>query len=56
MKGDHNGDGKVTELDALAALKISVKLLTEDLILDMDGNSKVTAADARLILKQALGK
>ena len=56
MKGDYNGDGKVTELDALAALKMSVKLLTEDLILDMDGNGMVTAADARLILKQALGK
>ena len=55
-KGDYNGDGRVTEVDALAALKISVKLLPEDLNLDMDGNGKVTAADARLILKQALGK
>jgi hypothetical protein len=55
-KGDHNGDGRVTELDALAALKMSVKELPEDLNLDMDGNGKVTAADARLILKQALGK
>jgi hypothetical protein len=55
-KGDYNGDGRVTELDALAALKMSVKFLTEDLNLDMDGNGKVTAADARLILKQALGK
>jgi hypothetical protein len=35
---------------------MSVKFLTEDLNLDMDGNGKVTAADARLILKQALGK
>ena len=56
MKGDHNGDGKVTELDALAALKMSVKLLQEDPSLDEDGNGKVTAADARLILKKALGK
>ena len=56
VKGDYNGDGKVTELDALAALKMSVKLLPEDLILDMDGNGKVTAEDARLILKKALGK
>jgi hypothetical protein len=57
VKGDYNGDGKVTELDALAALKMTVKLLTEDLNLDMDGNGKVTAEDARLILKQAvLGK
>ena len=56
VKGDFNGDGKVTELDALAALKMSVKQLPEDLALDMDGNSKVMAADARLILKKALGK
>jgi hypothetical protein len=56
VKGDYNGDGKVTELDALAALKMSVKLLPEDLSLDVDGTGKVTAEDARLILKQALGK
>jgi len=54
--GDYNGDGKVTELDALAALKMSVKLLEQDLDLDMDKNGKVTAEDARLILKMALGK
>jgi len=54
--GDYNGDGKVNELDALAALKMSVKLLEEDLDLDMDKNGKVTAEDARLILKQAVGK
>ena len=55
-KGDYNGDGKVTELDALAALKMSVKQLTVILTLDMDGNGKVTAEDARLILKKAVGK
>jgi regulation of enolase protein 1 (concanavalin A-like superfamily) len=54
LKGDYNGDGKVTELDALAALRMSVKLLAEDLILDMDNDGKVTAEDARLILKQAV--
>jgi len=56
LKGDYNGDGKVTEVDALAALKMSVKLLTQDLTLDMNGDGKVTAEDARLILKKALGK
>jgi len=56
VKGDYNSDGKVTELDALAALKMSVKQLTVVLTLDMDGNGKVTAEDARLILKKALGK
>jgi hypothetical protein len=56
VKGDYNGDGKLTEMDALAALKMSVKLLTEDLTLDLDGNGKITAEDARLILKKAVGK
>ncbi len=50
LLGDYNGDGLVTELDALAALRMSVKLLTEDLILDMDQNGRVTAEDARQIL------
>jgi len=51
---DYNGDGRVTELDALAALKMSVKLLEEKLKLDVDKNGKVTAEDARLILKKAV--
>ncbi|MBN1189961.1 MAG: hypothetical protein JXA46_09425 [Dehalococcoidales bacterium] len=54
LLGDYNGDGRVTEVDALAALRMSVQLLAEDLIVDMDQNGKVTAEDARLILKQAL--
>ncbi|MCD6567956.1 MAG: hypothetical protein J7K94_04380 [Dehalococcoidia bacterium] len=54
LKGDYNGDGKVTELDALAALRMSVNLLVENLILDMDNDGKVTAEDARLILEQAV--
>lgn len=52
--GDYNGDGKVTEVDALAALKMSVGLLKTDLILDIDKDGKITAEDARLILKQAI--
>ena len=57
VKGDYNGDGKVTELDALAALKMSVGSLSPvNLNLDLDGNGKVTAEDARLILKKAVGK
>ena len=54
MHGDYNGDGRITELDALAALKMSVKLLAEDLILDMDQNGRVTAEDARRILSIAV--
>lgn len=54
LLGDYNGDGRVTELDALAALRMSVKLLEEDLILDMDKDGRVTADDARLILVLAV--
>ncbi|MBS3735410.1 MAG: DUF4214 domain-containing protein [Phycisphaerae bacterium] len=53
--GDWNGDGKVTSLDALAALKMSVGKLKEDLILDVDNDGKVTAKDARLLLGSAVG-
>jgi len=56
LKGDYNGDGKLSEVDALAALRMSVKLLAQDLTLDMNGDGKLTAEDARLILKKALGK
>jgi len=54
LLGDYNGDSRVTEVDALAALRMSVKLLAEDLIVDMNQDGKVTAEDARLILKQAV--
>jgi len=56
IKGDYNGDGKLTELDALAALKMSVSQLSKDLNLDMDGDGKVTAKDALAILRMAVGK
>jgi hypothetical protein len=56
VKGDYNGDGKVTELDALAALKMYLGLMPMDLNLDMNGKDKVTPEDARLILKIAVGK
>jgi len=55
MKGDYDGDGKVTAKDSLAALKMSVGALPEDLNLDMDGDGKVTAEDGRRILAGALG-
>jgi len=52
--GDSNGDGVLTELDALAALRMSVDLLAEDLILDMDQDGRVTAKDALAILSIAV--
>ena len=57
LKGDYNGDGKVTELDALAALKMSAKSLKPvDLIVDMNNDGLVKAEDALAILKIAVGK
>ncbi|NQT72095.1 MAG: hypothetical protein HQ553_04915 [Chloroflexi bacterium] len=52
--GDSNGDGVLTELDALAALRMSVNLMEEDLILDMDQDGRVTAKDALVILSIAV--
>ncbi|MBI4289518.1 MAG: carboxypeptidase regulatory-like domain-containing protein, partial [Chloroflexi bacterium] len=55
VKGDYDGDGRLTAKDALAALKMSVKDLPEDLNLDMDNDGKISAEDARRILAAALG-
>ncbi|MBX3417166.1 MAG: hypothetical protein KF851_06150 [Pirellulaceae bacterium] len=38
--------------DALKALRMSVKLLPEDLVLDVDENGQITSNDARVILKR----
>jgi hypothetical protein len=42
----------LTTEDALKALRMSVKLLPEDLRLDVDKNGQVTSNDARIILKR----
>lgn len=52
--GDNNGDGVLTELDALAALRMSVDLMEEDLVLDIDQDRRVTAKDALAILSIAV--
>ena len=54
-KGDYNSDGKLTALDALSAIKMSVGKVPEDLALDVDGSGSVTAMDARLILQSSVG-
>ena len=59
LKGDVDGDGKVTAADARKALRASAKLeeLTEEerAVADINGDGKVTAADAREILKESAG-
>ena len=49
-QGDYDGDRSLTPRDALAALQISVGDRAEDLNLD----GRVTAEDARLILREAV--
>jgi hypothetical protein len=54
VPGDVDGDGRLTELDALAALQMSVRLIPERLTLDVDGNQQVTSRDATIILQRAV--
>lgn len=53
--GDCDGNG-VTELDALCALEMSVRLLLPNPLVDMDGNGVVDSRDAVLILQRAVNK
>ncbi len=53
IAGDINGDGKVTDGDALLALKMSVGLKKKDMAADMNGDKKITPDDAAEILKKA---
>ena len=58
-KGDGNGDGQVTAMDARLALRYvaGLETLTNEQIrtLDLDGNAKLTAIDARMILREVAG-
>lgn len=59
LMGDVNGDGAVTEYDALLTLRRSAGLETfteaQNKAADMDGDGKITAADAREILRKSAG-
>ena len=48
-KGDGNEDGKLDGKDWRDALRMSVKLLAEDIRYDMDGDRRITSTDAKLI-------
>jgi hypothetical protein len=54
-KGDWDGDGDLTVLDALSALQMAVDKRPEDLALDINNDGRVTSLDARNILKIAVG-
>ena len=53
---DVNGDGEITSVDALMALKMSVGRLDVDLRADMDGDGVVSAYDAYRILMLSTGE
>lgn len=59
LKGDANGDGKVSAVDARVVLRYSAgltELSAEQLKnLDMNGDDKVTAIDSRAILQMSAG-
>ena len=52
-KGDVNGDGEITSVDALMALQMSVGKLEPDMVADMNDDGKVLANDALEILNIA---
>lgn len=52
--GDINGNGIVDAGDALSALKMSVGLEPQNMILNVDKKDQVTSNDARLLLQMAV--
>ena len=61
VKGDNDGDGRITASDARLALRCAVGLETFEpgsaqfIASNVDDDDKITAADARLILRAAVG-
>jgi hypothetical protein len=54
-RGDFDGNGQLTAVDALGALQMAVGKRPVDLSLDMNDDGQVTSLDARTILKIAVG-
>jgi len=54
--GDSNNNGTLDAGDALDALKMSVRLISEKMSCDIDGDKQVTSTDARLILEKVVGR
>ncbi|MDD5095009.1 MAG: cohesin domain-containing protein [Dehalococcoidia bacterium] len=55
LRGDCDGDGEISAVDALCALQMAVGKRAEDLALDVSDDGKVTSLDARRILQMAIG-
>jgi hypothetical protein len=56
LKGDFNGDGRLTPVDALAALQMAVGKRAEEAVMDVNNDNKVTSLDASQILKEAVSR
>lgn len=54
--GDCDGDGKLTELDALCALEMSIGLRASSAQMDLDGDGTVSSRDSVIILQRAVQK
>lgn len=55
VKGDIDGDSKISAADARLVLRMSVGLEETIGFADVDGDGKVSAADARLVLRVSVG-
>ena len=53
ISGDGNGDGNITAIDALIALRMFVGLAEEDLSMDVNNDGHITPDDARQLLAMA---
>ena len=51
--GDGNGDGRITAVDALIAMRMFTGLMNEDLVMDVNGDGRVTPVDSMQILNLA---
>ncbi|MDD5095012.1 MAG: cohesin domain-containing protein [Dehalococcoidia bacterium] len=54
LRGDCDGDGKLSAVDALCALQMAVGKKAADPVMDVTGDGKVTSLDAREILQMAI--
>jgi hypothetical protein len=56
IRGDCDGSGVLTEIDALCALDMSVQRRPSQPLMDLDNSGDVTSRDAALILQQVVGQ
>jgi len=55
LKGDINGDGILSSVDALMALQMAAGNIAQNLVADVSGDGNVTSLDALMILQASVG-